>query len=232
MAVTTTPAQHQLVPNPLVQNTLRSALPLQLLDVSRCPNIAGDALDLHPRCVLQTLRAAGCNGLRSVVIQLPTEAPLRSLNLESCRQLHEVRMLRCGSGQLGATCAACCCGPENDVGHGWGWKACNGCAVAVTAACMRSSWPAGPLRGTAPCPTVSKCQSRLCPCKRRWCWWLTSWSRPVSRTAANCAPSRSDAGALLLGGVFGWRVLRWHSGLHAARNHRLLRRRLSSAHCV
>ena len=90
MAVTTTPAQHQLVPNPLVQNTLRSALPLQLLDVSRCPSIAGDALDLHPRCVLQTLRAAGCNGLRSVVIQLPTEAPLRSLNLESCRQLHEV----------------------------------------------------------------------------------------------------------------------------------------------
>lgn len=63
---------------------------LQVLDVSRCPNIAGDALDIHPRCVLETLRAAGCNGLRSVVIQLPTEAPLRSLNLENCRQLNEV----------------------------------------------------------------------------------------------------------------------------------------------
>lgn len=63
---------------------------VQVLDVSRCPNIAGDALDIHPRCVLETLRAAGCNGLRSVVIQLPTEAPLRSLNLENCRQLNEV----------------------------------------------------------------------------------------------------------------------------------------------
>lgn len=64
--------------------------PPQVLDVSRCPNIGGDALDLHPRCVLEVLRAAGCNALRSVVIQLPPDAPLRALNLESCRQLHEV----------------------------------------------------------------------------------------------------------------------------------------------
>lgn len=65
--------------------------------MSRCPNIGGDALDLHPRCVLESLRASGCNGLRSVVMQLPAEAPLRALNLESCRQLHEVGWLELDS---------------------------------------------------------------------------------------------------------------------------------------
>lgn len=61
----------------------------QVLDVSRCPNLGGDALDVHPRCALETLRAAGCTALRSVVVQLPAEAPLRVLSLEGCRQLLE-----------------------------------------------------------------------------------------------------------------------------------------------
>lgn len=61
----------------------------QVLDVSRCPNLGGDALDLHPRAALEVLRASGCNALRSVVIQLPSEAPLRALQLDSCRQLNE-----------------------------------------------------------------------------------------------------------------------------------------------
>ena len=55
--------------------------------------MGGDALDLHPRCVLEDLRAQGCCALRSVVIQLPPEAPLRALQLDGCRQLHEVRRL-------------------------------------------------------------------------------------------------------------------------------------------
>ncbi|KAL4457659.1 hypothetical protein ABPG75_012524 [Micractinium tetrahymenae] len=63
---------------------------LKVLDVSRCPNLGGDALDLHPRAVLEVLRASGCNALRSVVIQLPPEAPLKTLQLDSCRQLHEL----------------------------------------------------------------------------------------------------------------------------------------------
>lgn len=64
--------------------------PRQVLDVSRCANLGSDALDVHPRCTLEVLRAAGCNALRSVVIQLPSEAPLRSLSLEGCRQLREL----------------------------------------------------------------------------------------------------------------------------------------------
>lgn len=43
------------------------------------------------QAVLEVLRASGCCGLRSVVIQLPPDAPLRSLHLDGCRQLHEVR---------------------------------------------------------------------------------------------------------------------------------------------
>ncbi|PRW58889.1 F-box LRR-repeat 15 [Chlorella sorokiniana] len=101
----------------LLQPGSTTSKSLRVLDVSRCPNIAGDALDLHPRCVLESLRAAGCNGLRSVVIQLPAEAPLRSLNLESCRQLHEVvlvaRQLESASfshcGQLRTVSLRCRC---------------------------------------------------------------------------------------------------------------------------
>lgn len=36
----------------------------QALDVSRCPNLGGDGLDVHPRAVLEVLRASGCNALR------------------------------------------------------------------------------------------------------------------------------------------------------------------------
>lgn len=36
----------------------------QVLDVSRCPNLGGDALDVPPRAVLEVLRASGCNALR------------------------------------------------------------------------------------------------------------------------------------------------------------------------
>ena len=48
---------------------------------------------LFLQAVLEVLRASGCCGVRSVVIQLPPDAPLRSLQLDGCRQLHEVRGL-------------------------------------------------------------------------------------------------------------------------------------------
>lgn len=74
----------------LLQPGSATSKSLKVLDLSRCPNLGGDALDLHPRAVLEVLRASGCNALRSVVIQLPPEAPLKTLQLDSCRQLHEL----------------------------------------------------------------------------------------------------------------------------------------------
>lgn len=67
-----------------------TARSLEMLDVSRCPKLGGDALDVPPRAVLRVLRADGCNALRSVVIQLPVSSPLEELSLNECRQLQEV----------------------------------------------------------------------------------------------------------------------------------------------
>lgn len=45
------------------------------------------------QAVLEVLRASDCTSLRTVVIQLPPEAPLRSLHLNGCRQLQEVQLV-------------------------------------------------------------------------------------------------------------------------------------------
>lgn len=64
---------------------------LVLLDVSGCPNLGGDSLDVPPRAAtLRVLRASGCHALRSVIIQLPDASSLEELVLDSCRQLNEV----------------------------------------------------------------------------------------------------------------------------------------------
>ncbi|KAL4442936.1 hypothetical protein ABPG77_008427 [Micractinium sp. CCAP 211/92] len=104
----------------LLQPGSATSKSLKALDVSRCPNLGGDGLDVHPRAVLEVLRASGCNALRSVVIQLPPEAPLRTLQLDSCRQLHELVLVahRLESlnvshcGQLRTVALRCRCAPH------------------------------------------------------------------------------------------------------------------------
>ncbi|KAI3429506.1 hypothetical protein D9Q98_005595 [Chlorella vulgaris] len=76
----------------LLQPGAASSKSLKVLDVSRCAGL-GAELDLHPRAVLEVLRASDCTSLRTVVIQLPPEAPLRSLHLDGCRQLQEVQLV-------------------------------------------------------------------------------------------------------------------------------------------
>lgn len=92
---------------------------------------------------------------------------------------------------------------------GWSWTRCIGShlhpssqrrvqhACTFAAFCLLAhhsrvpSWPHIPLNTSSCCPLPRP--------RRRWCWWPTTSSPPTSRTAASCAPSRSDAGAPLAG---------------------------------
>lgn len=104
--------------------------------------------------MLEVLRASGCCGVRSVVIQLPPDAPLRSLQLDGCRQLSEVRLyVPCNFARVPGMCL-----------------------VPVLAVHNHTPGLVSYLQLTLITSTLSCLLSGvriLC----RWCWWPTGWRR-------------------------------------------------------
>ena len=66
---------------------------LMVLDVSRCPRVAGEALVPGPNSLLRVLRASGCPALRYITLQLPSVSQLKELVLSDCKSLRDVTIM-------------------------------------------------------------------------------------------------------------------------------------------
>lgn len=96
----------------------------------------------------------------SVVIQLPPEAPLKVLQLDSCRQLHEVGRPASFQGH-----AHTCMHAQGRVHHAWGRSSCRcrslRCLPATRRSCTAAALKHGCVAGPPPAGSSS--------------WWPTNW---------------------------------------------------------